>query len=300
MNHEQRLLFIGMLLEEDDNRNLRDTTNPFEVPENNFKKMFRLNKITTLDLIHALEPFLIQSRRDTIPIHLKVLGTLNFLGTGSFQNSVGCNNWISISQASMSRIINEICTIISDQLLQQWVKFCITREEKTSVKRRFYEKWGARGVVGCVDGTHVEILAPPITDEIHPPFVYINRKGKHSINVMLISDSDSKIIACNARYPGSVHDSAIWQMSNVRRHMIEEYETGDKYTHLIGDSGYPLEPWLFTPINNAPDGSAHSRFNEELCSVRNVAKTALLVHEVWNKYSKDKCIQLEAQNYLRM
>lgn len=44
-----------------------------------------------------------------------------------------------------------------------------------------------RGIIGAVDGTHVEIVAPPITDVLHPPVVYINRKGKYSINVMLVS-----------------------------------------------------------------------------------------------------------------
>lgn len=41
-------------------------------------------------------------------------------------------------------------------------------------------------MVGVIDGTHVDIIAPPVADIDHPPFVYINRKGKHSINVMLV------------------------------------------------------------------------------------------------------------------
>ena len=34
-------------------------------------------------------------------------------------------------------------------------------------------------VVGCLDGTHVKILAPLLEDERS----YVNRKGYHSINV---------------------------------------------------------------------------------------------------------------------
>ncbi|KAK4887473.1 hypothetical protein RN001_003744 [Aquatica leii] len=99
------------------------------------------------------------------------------------------------------------------------------------------------GVVGAIDGTHMEIQAPPQTDEEDPPFVYLNRKGRYSINVMLISDANAKIIGCSARFPGSVHDSAIWQMSQIKNYLRSQYEEhGDKSTHLIGDSGYPLEP----------------------------------------------------------
>ncbi|RLU23816.1 hypothetical protein DMN91_004024 [Ooceraea biroi] len=77
-------------------------------------------------------------------------------------------------------------------------------------------------------------ISPPVADEDHPPFVYINRKGKHSINVMLICDSNCEIIGCSARFPGSVHDAAIWQMSSIRRFLKQNYEDGDQQTHLIG------------------------------------------------------------------
>jgi hypothetical protein len=39
----------------------------------------------------------------------------------------------------------------------------------------FYEKYGLRGVIGAIDGTLVNITAPPSTDEDHPPHVYIDR-----------------------------------------------------------------------------------------------------------------------------
>lgn len=123
--------------------------------------------------------------------------------------------------------------------------------------------------MGAIDGTHVEILAPPVADLNHPPHVYINRKGKYSINVMLISDANNKIIACNARFPGSVHDSAIWQVSSIRAHLQHRFENGDNTSHLLGDSGYPLEPWLFTPFLN-PHNEQETAYNNDLTSTRNV------------------------------
>jgi len=42
------------------------------------------------------------------------------------------------------------------------------------------------GIIGAIDGTHVEIIAPP-NNNVDPPFIFLNRKGKHSINVMLVS-----------------------------------------------------------------------------------------------------------------
>ncbi|KAK9686642.1 DDE superfamily endonuclease [Popillia japonica] len=273
MNNVQRFLLIGVLVEEDRDRNLariirrnlRDTMNPFEMSDMHFKQLFRLDKISLINLINNVGR--VTDRLGSIPLHLKVLTTLHFTATGSFQNPVGSSSWISLSQTSVCRIINEICSAIADYLFPIYVQFPTTIDKKNSTKKGFYEKWGTRGVIGVVDGTHVEIIAPPVSDLEHPPFVYINRKGRHSIN---ISDSNSKIIGCNARFPGSVHDAAIWQTSNIRNYLQEEYQNGDISAHLLGDSGYPLEPWLFTPFANAQENTVEANFNRQFNTVRNV------------------------------
>jgi hypothetical protein len=73
-----------------------------------------------------------------------------------------------------------------------------------------------------------------------------------------VCDSDLKILSMNARYPGSVHDSAVYMMSGVKQILTQRYENGDRSSWLLGDSGYPLEPYLLTPIEganpNAPEG----------------------------------------------
>ena len=45
-----------------------------------------------------------------------------------------------------------------------------------------------------------------------------------------------------ARWPGSTHDATIFQESGLRR-WLEEEPRG----WLVGDSGYPLRPYLLTP-----------------------------------------------------
>ena len=54
---------------------------------------------------------------------LSVFVTLHFLAVGSYQNFVGANTWLSISQSSLSRAINEVCEAIMDHLLPTWVQF---------------------------------------------------------------------------------------------------------------------------------------------------------------------------------
>lgn len=252
-------------------RILRDKQNPFEIPDDHFVKLFRLSKNLVVQIIHDIEGHVHHTRRITaVPFHLKVLATLNFLGQGSFQCAVGLSTWNCMSQPMISRSIAEVCYLITQHLMDKWVIFPTTNDLKNSIKGKFYQKSGLRGIIGAIDGTHVEIIAPPRTDVDHPPFVYLNRKGKYSVNVMLISDADCKILAVDARYPGSVHDAAIFRMSNIRNYLRTAYGEGVRDSYLIGDSGYGVEPWLLKPFLNVQPDSPEERFNQLLTSARNV------------------------------
>ena len=97
-------------------------------------------------------------------------------------------------------------------------------------------------VLGCIDGTHVPILAPPCKVDL-----FVNRKNFHSINVQAICDSDLKFIDIVAKWPGCTHDAFIWRQSEINRRIA----SGDIPTvkgWFLGDSGYPLRPNLRTPI----------------------------------------------------
>lgn len=43
------------------------------------------------------------------------------------------------------------------------------------------------GVVGCIDCTHVAIVPPNSQNDNVPEYVYVNRKGYHSLNVQLVN-----------------------------------------------------------------------------------------------------------------
>lgn len=101
----------------------------------------------------------------------------------------------------------------------------------------------------------------------------------------------------NARYPGARHDAYIWNVSAARRVMERAYNRGERRTYLIGhfhfpfyfrvyclleaanvkvnilfvhtgDSGYPVEPWLLTPLPREPEGTPRFTYNEALCKAR--------------------------------
>ncbi|KAK4882460.1 hypothetical protein RN001_005779 [Aquatica leii] len=253
------------------NRNLRDTSDPFQLTEDLFQKLYRLNREVAFELFRELEPFMEVTRRNTrIPKVVKFTTALHFFAHGSYQKPVGKDYHCSLSQASVSRCLNEIMGIINEHLIHRYIRFPTTLQDITRVKNGFYEKFDFPGVLGCIDCTHIAITPPPANDLVNPAHVFMNRKGFYSINCQIICDADLKILAINARYPGSVHDSAIWMLSNIKSVLSRNYfQNNDHGTWLLGDSGYPLQPFLLTPIiganGNTPEGRYTRRHSKKFC-----------------------------------
>nr|CAI5843672.1 unnamed protein product [Callosobruchus analis] len=75
-----------------------------------------------------------------------------------------------------------------------------------------------------------------------------------------------------ARYPGAVHDAAIWESSNIQRHLRQKYVEGRRNCYLLGDSGYPLQPWLMTPVLDARPNTPEAMYNSLHTSTCNVVE----------------------------
>ncbi|XP_018786952.1 PREDICTED: putative nuclease HARBI1 [Bactrocera latifrons] len=78
------------------------------------------------------------------------------------------------------------------------------------------------------------------------------------------------IRAVNGVYGGAAHDAHVWSLSNERQYMPSNYQNGDKSSWLIGDSGYPLEPWLLAPYRNAEENSLESLHNEKFTKAKSI------------------------------
>ncbi|XP_072168923.1 putative nuclease HARBI1 [Diadema setosum] len=176
----------------------------------------------------------------------KVCAALHFFATGCFQRTDG--DTLHLSQASMSRCIAQVSDALSRRL-PDFVRLPDEDERRRS-KMRFFEIAEFPGVVGVIDGTHVKIIAPTEHED-----QFVNRKRYHSINVQVVMDAECKLININACWPGSTHDSRVLRESRLE----ERLENIDG--HLLGDSGYPLRPWLLTPVLR-PQSPEEERYNQ--------------------------------------
>ncbi|XP_072145107.1 putative nuclease HARBI1 [Dermacentor andersoni] len=113
------------------------------------------------------------------------------------------------------------------------------------------------------------------------------RKGYYALNCMFICDADMKILALDPMRPGSDHDAFVWRTTWLRR----RFQAGrivNAGEYLLGDSGYPLEPWLLTPVpGHPPVHTAEGQYNTAHAAMRslrlsfrgNIANVALALTE---------------------
>lgn len=155
-------------------RGIRESYLPFALPDVRFIELFRLKKNMVRELIQRLRPHLnAPTTVRGIPIEKKVLVALRFYATGAYQRSLGEEYNFGISQTTIHFIIREVTNAIATHLIEDFIRFPITRDSRENVKRQFMEKFGFPGVVGCIDGTHIAILKPQQEEEHN----FFNRKG---------------------------------------------------------------------------------------------------------------------------
>lgn len=87
-----------------------------------------------------------------------------------------------------------------------------------------------------------------------------------------IVDHDYRILSINAKFPGCTHDSHIWRTSGIKEYLMDVY--GNNHEWLLGDSGYPLEPWLLTPFSD-PQNDDETLFNDMHAKARSTVERAI-------------------------
>lgn len=240
-------------------RVFRDRNNPLDIyNDQELVERLRFPRETILMLASRLENAIHPptERNHSIPAVLQVCVALRFYATGSFLNTVG--DAVGLHKSTVSRIVYKV----SSELSKMLPEFPNNTAALNKMKADFHSIAGFPNVVGCIDGTHVRLQGPSADEHL-----YVNRKGYHSINVQAICDANLKITNCVARWAGSTHDSRILQHSQIG----EAFDQGLIDGILLGDSGYPLKPWLLTPFLN-PNNRAQQRYNNAHCKTRNTVE----------------------------
>jgi hypothetical protein len=197
-------------------------------------------------------------RSHAFPVSLQIVVALRFYATGSFQQvNADVHN---ISKGSVSNITKDVTQCLNC-ICRQYIKMPTDKAELRKVMHGFHDIANFPNVVGAIDGTHIRIRAPSADENF-----YVNRKNYHSINVMGVCDASMRFLNIVAKCPGGTHDAFIWSNSTLCE-KFEDRTIRDGW--LLGDSGYPLRPWLLTPVLN-PTSPQEVRYNEAHMKTRSI------------------------------
>jgi len=111
-----------------------------------------------------------------LSLYSQLMITLKFYATGTFQATVG--DLFGVDQGTTSRTI----TRVTRALLRRMSTYVHlpNQHEADIQKAEFFKMARFPNVIGCVDGTHIRIIAPSENE-----YEYVNRKNQHSINVQV-------------------------------------------------------------------------------------------------------------------
>jgi len=187
----------------------------------------------------------------------QLLVALRFYATGSFQLVVG--DTFAVSKSTVCQTVHRVTEAIAS-LRDQYVKIPATVDEQRKTMQSFFNRSKMPGIIGAIDCTHIAIQSPGGDDAE----IYRNRKGYFSVNVQLVCEPTGYISDVVARWPGSVHDSTIFDNSKLRAMLETQQISGC----LVGDGGYACRRYMLTPLNN-PTTAAERAYNSAQILARN-------------------------------
>ncbi|CAM5074464.1 unnamed protein product [Natator depressus] len=234
---------------------------------------FLMHKATFLELCELLSPTL--KRRNTkmraaLTVEKQVAIALWKLATPDCYRLVG--NQFGMGKSTVGAAVIQVANAITDLLLTRVVTLGNVQVIVDGFAAMGFPNWG-----GAIDETHIPILAPD-----HLVSQYINRKGYFSMVLQALVDHKGHFIDINMGWLGKVHDARIFRNSGLFEQLQEgTYFPDQKITIgdvempivILGDSAYPLLPWLMKPYTGSLD-SSKEQFNYRLSKCTMVVECA--------------------------
>nr|CDJ90302.1 Transposase domain containing protein [Haemonchus contortus] len=197
--------------------------------ETDFRQRFRMSRNTFKKLCDALEPYLLNRLQHGTKSSTAIrVGTaLEILaGKSSLEEAA------DLADVTVPDIFSDVLEALLDWSgkMIQWPG----EVELKRISKRFLEMTDIDGIVGCLDGTIVELLSTTDASDSN---------SCHALNVSVVTDDQNRIRWVFAKYRADVDDNSVFKRSLL----CEQLKEGIKKGILIGDDEYVEEPFLLTP-----------------------------------------------------
>ncbi|KMQ85193.1 nuclease harbi1-like protein, partial [Lasius niger] len=174
----------------------------------------RMSPIIFTELLNIVGPLIEKQHvvRQPIPARTRLEVTVRWLASGDSMTSLSYA--YRIAQCTLSGIIPETCEAIWLSLKEK-VLINPTEENWSTIAEDFETTCQFPHCIGAIDGKHVEIQAP-----LRSGSCYYNYKGKHSINLLAVSDAKNRFTIVDIGAEGRQSDGGVFENSGLP-HLLE-------------------------------------------------------------------------------
>jgi hypothetical protein len=221
--------------------------------------------------------------RLAIPVIVRVCCTLFKLVQGS--SLTICSELFTLGTSTISSIIHDTVRALNVVLRDQisWP----TGQHLLQIQLEFRELCSLPALVGAINCTHIHIAKPAVGPEDYFYF----KTGNYSMNCQAVVDSRKHFLDRYLGMPGSTNNVRVLRRSSpyglaMHGNLFDVRSNMDGFPpYLIGDSGYPLLPWLMTPHKNHCNPNViESLFSRKLCRGRIVVENAFgILKQTWRE-----------------
>ena len=183
-----------------------------------------------------------------------------------------------VGRSSVYDIVNDTCAAIAKHVMHKYVHVPNT-DILQEIVNGFESQWGFPQAVGAIDGSHIPIIKP-----LQSASDYYNRKGYYSILIQGLVDYRGLFMDVIIGWPGKVHDARVFSNSSCFRKGNENVLFPQWSRNIngvsvplvvLGDSAYPLLPWLMKPYLENDHTTPQERiFNYRQSRARMVVENA--------------------------
>jgi hypothetical protein len=247
---------------------------------------FRMTKGAVMTLSEMLAPHIRWQNtkyRLAIPVIVRICCTLFKLAQGA--SLTICSELFAVGTSIVSTILYDTVRALNVVLRDEiaWP----TGQQLVQIQVEFRELCSLPAVVGAIDCTHIHIAKPAIGPEDYFYF----KSGGYSLNCQAVVDNRKRFIDLYLGMPGSTNDARVLRCSTLYRlgmqeNLFDVRASMDGFLpYLLGDSGYPLLPWLMTPHCNLRNPTVlESLYNRKLCRGRVVVENAFgILKQTWRE-----------------
>lgn len=155
-----------------------------------------------------------------------------------------------------------------------------TESDWKRISHDFQTLWNLPNCVGAIDGKHINIQCPPGAGS-----EYYNYKGHHSIVLLATCDANYTFVAVDIGAYGSQSDGGVFADSSFGRKVLTgainfpppSRLPNSNYIcnhYMVGDSAFPLKPYLMRPYPGKLLTIEKHNFNKRLSRARRVIENA--------------------------